>query len=700
MRRQLLLVATSALAAAVALPGAVAVPPQAGTRVTGVNTASAVEPAPSTWAGSTEIESHGTVRTPSDGDLWPSCWAQNGNLYTTNGDGKGFSLDGEFSDIAVSEVVGEVDNLTGKTVAKGDDVGKIWNPNGYNRKPTGMVCIGDTLYLAVQDLALDFNDVPAATILKSTDHGRTWTYDKSKPMFDNHVFTTIWFADYGRGGAKAPDGYVYAYGLDGNWRDSFDDTVADPQDLFLARVPKASVQNRSAWQFYSGTDSRNRPQWSSRLTDRRPVLTDQRRLYEQTFGTNISNLSVLSQGGVTYLPKTKRYLYTSWTEYTFEFYESPAPWGPWKRFMSKDFSGYPWNTSKYGGYGVTIPSKFVAPDEKQMYVQANVCPCGGGGIGNSVYNFNLRKFTLTPSDPAPATNLPDASVNLAAGAAAISKSSASGSLATLNDGNTTVSENDFDDEVKTASWWGYTWPAKKKVNRVEFTSGAVDGANGGWFTGRPRVQIKKDGAWVDAGGQTVSPAYPGDATAGDRKTYTLTFLPAETDGVRVYGVPGGSRSFTSVSEVAVSYVAQLADGGFEAPSGGVPAWDFEGGAAHGVDRGLGFAHSGANNGWIRTNQTGWSASTQQVPVQPGKTYTFAAWARSNETLPADKGAFGVRQGSTVLAEKRFGPSAAYVEHQVTVTVPAGVNTVTVYAGFEAPGVDTWIQLDDFTIAES
>lgn len=110
-------------------------------------------------------------------------------------------------------------------MSRGDQVGPIWSGGGYNRKPTGMVCVGDTLYLAVQDLALDFNDVPAATILKSTDHGRTWTWDKREPMFADHVFTTIWFADFGKGGALAPDGYVYAYGLDGNWRDSFDDTV-------------------------------------------------------------------------------------------------------------------------------------------------------------------------------------------------------------------------------------------------------------------------------------------------------------------------------------------------------------------------------------------------------------------------------------------------------------------------------------------
>jgi hypothetical protein len=108
--------------------------------------------------------------------------------------------------------------------------------------------------------------------------------------------------------------------------------------------------------------------------------------------------------------------------------------GTVETILSKDFGGYPWSTSKYGGYGVTIPSKFVQPDGKTMYLQAKVCPCGGG-IGTSVHNFNLRKLVLTPSSDAPAGNLPGAD-NLPApstGAVAISKSTQSGSLALMNE---------------------------------------------------------------------------------------------------------------------------------------------------------------------------------------------------------------------------------------------------------------------------
>ena len=235
------------------------------------------------------------------------------------------------------------------------------------------------------------------------------------------------------------------------------------------------------------------------------------------------------------------------------------------------------------------------------------------------------------------------------------------------------------------------------MNRVDFTTGDVF-TDGGWFVGRPRVQLRQNGQWVDATAQVVSPAYPGDVTAGAHRTYTITFRPAEGDGVRVIGASGGNRTFTSVSEVAVRYAAQVADGGFEGPATGPSAWAFEGTAAHGVDRGLGFAHSGVSNGWIRTSGTGWSALTQRVPVTPGRTYTFGAWVRSSPSL--SDGSFGVRLGglgSTTLGAARFGATPDYTHQQVTITVPDGTHAVTVYAGFVAPGTDTWIQLDDVTV---
>lgn len=339
----------------------------------------------------------------SDGDLWPTCWSDDDALYTANGDGAGFG--NEFSDIVVNRVTGsptDEGGLEGEALALGDAVGQVWSGEGFTRKPTGMLCTGGSLYLAVQDLRLDFNEAPAATIARSDDHGKTWEWDTAAPMFDDGAFTTIWFADYGKENEGTPEaGYAYAYGLDGNWRDSFDDSVPDPTELFLARVPLDSVQDAATWQFYAGEPGDAEATWTDDIADKRPVLVDDRVLYPsdetgedgQTVG--VHNLSVLSQGGVTYLPKLEKYVYTSWTELTFEFYESPSPWGPWTLMASEDFGAYPWTDERFGGYGTTIPSKFVSEDNLTMWVQSNVCPCANAGM--SSYWFGLRTLELKPT---------------------------------------------------------------------------------------------------------------------------------------------------------------------------------------------------------------------------------------------------------------------------------------------------------------
>ena len=51
----------------------------------------------------------------------------------------------------------------------------------------------DELYLAVQDLRCGdepgiFDEAPTATVVRSADYGRTWTWP-AEPLFTDHVFT-------------------------------------------------------------------------------------------------------------------------------------------------------------------------------------------------------------------------------------------------------------------------------------------------------------------------------------------------------------------------------------------------------------------------------------------------------------------------------------------------------------------------------
>jgi hypothetical protein len=497
-------------------------------------------------------ESYSTYQVFGDGDLWPSCWAKDDRLYTANGDGTAFNHAASRYDMAISVLRGLPPALTGRTIAT--DVGSNWSGKNYNRKPTGMLCIHGDIYLAFQNLSLNFVDTPAASIAKSTDHGKTWTWDKAAPMFGApaqpdsplaYRFTTIFFLDYGKDSRRAIDEYVYAYGLDRNWRSQ--------QDLYLARVPNKEIQTRSAWEFFAGMDDTGNPRWSREIAQKAAVLTDERLLYTKMLDANAKgcedNHKPIGQGGVVYDAPLKRYIFASWSCTTHEFYEAPQPWGPWRHFLSTDFGALK-TARNYGQYGTSIPSKFISPDGRTLYLQSNVW--------EHSYTFALRKLFLEPYSPAsPSNGYSPENLALAPGTRAISKSTHYGLLCgrdcvdQLAAGMPDGSEDDFDKEIKTTDWWGYTWPLPYHFNRVVYRTGSVT-ADGGWFAGDLRIQVRRHFQWKDVDGFTITPTYPATEKVGSHATYTF-HLPDGTwgDGVRIVGTPGGKSHFTSISQLAV-----------------------------------------------------------------------------------------------------------------------------------------------------
>lgn len=530
-------------------------------------------PETSTFFSTAFIEYYGSHPTDSDGDLWANCWADDGAVYAANGDGKGFDLAAEFADTVMNRIDGTPETgLTGVRLAAGAQLGPVWDdPAQYNRKPTGMVSVGGVLYLALQDLkygANAFNQAPTASISRSDDHGKTWK-PTSKPMFPNSRFSTLFFLDFGRDSERATaalgrrDGaYVYAYGLDWNWRDSYGDVVQDPTRVYLGRVPAGAVQDRAQWEFFTGSEH-GRPRWDRDITQKAPVLDDPRRVYPTLRNSNQYpyDLSVISQGGVVYNAPLRRYLYTSWTEYTFEFYESPTPWGPWKLFLHHDAGGYPWfglpqdhpnPGPKNGGYGTTIPSKFISGDGRSMWVQSNYFV--GNADGRNDYQFNLRRLVVTPATRSHPARRPDTeNLARALGVTPTEKSAHYGHHEYYNDGDRTKSEDSFDQTTKELDWWGYTWPQAYVFGRLVYTTGGMY-PDGGWFSafdGGLRVQVRRNFEWVDVENLRITPDYPYDPTAGPFKPYTFTFASTTGDGIRLIGPPGGAAYFTSIAELEV-----------------------------------------------------------------------------------------------------------------------------------------------------
>lgn len=518
------------------------------------------------------VEPAGSYAAPdSDGDLWPSCWADDDYLYTANGDGRGFSEE-PFKDVVVNRISGTPETgLEGEKLAEADDVATIWgDPEHFNRKPTGMVCVQGVLYLAVQDLRHGksaFDEAPKASISRSDDHGKTWKKTK-RPMFTDHRFTTIFFLDFGQDSEHAVPAlgragrYVYAYGLDWNWRPSNSGIVPHPRDVYLARVRPTSVQDRDRWEFFTGTDAHDRPQWSSDITAKVPVLHDPLYRYTDQRSDN-GGLPVIGQGGVLYNALLKRYILTSWTNPSFEFYESPTPWGPWRRFKYQNAGLGGWrqmndkkHTPKNGGYATTFPSKYVSKDGTKLWMQSNWWT-GKVPSPEDNYNFNLREVRLVPYHRTHPRNDrgPDNLARTGADVITLEICAAHAHAKYLNDGKRSRSETSDDGTNKNVDYWGYTFSRTYRMNKIVYVTGPAD-KEGGWFSaygGGLRVQVRRDFDWIDVQDLKISPEYPYDSSIENATEFTLTFADTWGDGIRIIGQPGGSKHYTSVAELEVFF---------------------------------------------------------------------------------------------------------------------------------------------------
>ena len=141
--------------------------------------------------------------------------------------------------------------------------------------------------------------------------------------------------------------------------------------------------------------------------------------------------------------------------------------------------------------------------------------------------------------------------------------------------------------------------------------------------------------------------------------------------------------------------------GIRLPLGPIgPPWTTEGPDSHGIDVGAGLAHSGGHNAWIHPanrQSRAWNAITQVVHVVPHTRYVLTGFVQTSPNLTA--GYFGVRDsdGRTVLQETKFGPAGRYTK--LTVAFDSGANSqVTLYAGYWAPGADSWLRFDDAALA--
>ena len=152
----------------------------------------------------------------SHGDTWVTAWAADGSLYSPSNDTFGFRRAGN-ANIAFNRLEGDdVRNLRGTSVNMMADYGKSaeLGPDGCSWKSSGCYAVGGALYWVVArhtygETSGDPNKrqtAANASIIKSTDGGKTWTRSAKEnyehPTFPGRRFAAPYFIEYGQDGKR------------------------------------------------------------------------------------------------------------------------------------------------------------------------------------------------------------------------------------------------------------------------------------------------------------------------------------------------------------------------------------------------------------------------------------------------------------------------------------------------------------------
>ena len=301
-------------------------------------------------------------------DLWPTTWADDDNIYTAWGDGGGFGGDNTIGrvQIGVARIAGTPESLLATNTFGG---ASPLAPATFGGKPGGIISVGGVLYMSVTE-----NDTwNRAKIYKSTDHGVTWTSTTTGWDFEepNGLWSSLMFVTYGKDNANARDNYVYAL--------THKDGTAPPRyNLLMARVPKDKVDQRNAYEFFTGFDAGGNPLWSPDINAGRPFFTDPN--------------SVGFAPHIEYNPGLKRYILTTYHNESggWGIFDAPEPWGPWTTVAYYEN----WLDANFK-FGFSMPQKWLSPDGRDF-----VMVFSGAGGGWDSWNTIRGTFLLSaPSGP-------------------------------------------------------------------------------------------------------------------------------------------------------------------------------------------------------------------------------------------------------------------------------------------------------------
>jgi len=321
----------------------------------------------------------------SHGDVWSCTWSDDGNIYAATDDTHGI---GEAcnSNLAIHQITGMPPDHTVITINPMAEYGRAVQREGQDTwKANGLVSIDGVLYLSVSQhsSAFDYPDniqrVYDASIVKSEDHGKTWSSKPpaGKAMFPGPRFATPFFVQFGRDYEGAFDEYVYAVSSGGVWNNG--------NYMVLGRVrrDKISRLDPADWEFFSGADARNNPSWTNNIVQAKGIF------WHRGF---------TSMTGIQYIPAVDRFVLAQWAYTDLDgphpwdqtmlcLYEASRPWGPWRHFHTEPNWGIAY-------YNPSLPAKWFEEGGKKMWMTmaGNFTQKPGTSFA---YGFIVQKLELS-----------------------------------------------------------------------------------------------------------------------------------------------------------------------------------------------------------------------------------------------------------------------------------------------------------------
>lgn len=314
------------------------------------------------WQDASQI-----LRLAPGSDNWPMTWGDDGAQYTAYGDGWGFvpKVEDKLS-LGFARVFGNPPKIAGENIRT--PTGEQSGQGAAGKKASGILMVDGVLYLLARN-------ADNAQLAWSSNHGRTWQWSPWK-------FTTSFgcptFLNFGKNYAGARDDFAYIYSHDNS------SAYRRADRMVLARVPKANISDRSAYQFFTGLTAEGNPEWSIDIADRGAVFSHANRCY---------------RNGITYNPGLERYLWCQIlggsspnppgnerndTRFAggFGIYDAPEPWGPWTTvFFTEQWDVGPGESSR-------LPVKWMAPDGSTCHLVFS---------GND--HFSVRQVHFTQATP-------------------------------------------------------------------------------------------------------------------------------------------------------------------------------------------------------------------------------------------------------------------------------------------------------------